>query len=746
VRETISIPWLHWIPLLPLLGAAVNLIIGRKLPRWLSALVGCATVAASCALAIAAVIGLHETSRSLRDVWYLWIQSGAADKTVGALNIPLSFTVDPLAGVMILVVTFVGFLIHVYSIGYMAHDPRRSTFFGYLNLFMGAMLILVLGDSLPVLFIGWEGVGFCSYALIGFWFTNEAYANAGRKAFVVNRIGDFGFLLGIFLLWTLTQRLDFAGLSDPHSIAALKDASRLTMPGFLRALNLSPAFYVGLLLFIGACGKSAQIPLYVWLPDAMAGPTPVSALIHAATMVTAGVYMVARMSFVYVLAPEAMMVVAGVGTATALFAAIIGFAQNDIKKVLAYSTVSQLGFMFAAVGCGAFPAGIFHLFTHAFFKAGLFLGAGSVMHAMGDRTDIRMMGGLRRKIPITHAVFVVYCLAIAGIPPLAGFFSKDDILLGEFTTHIDVWPAWYGKVLWAALSLAALGTAFYMWRLYFLVFSGESRAPADVQHHIHESPKVMTIPLIVLAVGAALLGFLGMPSVWHAPSVVAEWLENGMFPRAPEVEPGVVWGLMGVATALAAVGMLAAWALYRNGPQGAERIVRALGPVHRIVANKFYVDEAYDFLLVRPFRWLAHALFGFVDRILIDGILVNGPGLVVGLFGRVARAWQNGDVQRYLLAMLVGLAAIFFFASRPKTEFTSQTDGLSVRFHAAVGDGVERRGAKAEWDFDGDGTFDGDGVDVSHSYAAPGTYPVVLRVTDLFGHTVTVKHPVEVGR
>jgi NADH-quinone oxidoreductase subunit L len=586
------------------------------------------------------------------------------------------------------------------------------------------------------LFIGWEGVGTCSYLLIGFWYTKEANADAGRKAFIVNRIGDFGFLLGIFLLWTVTKRLDFDGIFA--RTAALASPAALT-----GGLGQPPAFWIGLLLFVGACGKSAQIPLYVWLPDAMAGPTPVSALIHAATMVTAGVYMVARMGAVYLISPAAMMVVAGIGTLTAIFAAIIGFAQTDIKRVLAYSTVSQLGFMFAAVGAGAFGAGIFHLFTHAFFKAGLFLGAGSVMHAMGDRTDIMGMGGLRKKIPITHAVFVVYCLAIAGIPPFAGFFSKDDILAGVFSTHLD-WPAWYAKTLWAVLSVAALGTAFYMWRLYFLVFGGQSRADAETQHHIHESPRVMTMPLVVLALGALGLGFLGMPEVFGAPSFVAEWFGAGTFPHPAEPAEGTVWMLMGLATALGVVGIAAAWALYRNGPAGAAGIARALGPVKTLVANKFYVDEAYDLLFVRPYRWLAHALFAFVDRILIDGILVSGPAFVVGIFGRAARAWQNGDVQRYLLAMLVGLAAIFWFTTRPSTDFTSTAgEDQTVRFHADLGDGVERRGAKADWDF-GDGSAHTAGPDPQHRFTSPGSYTVVLSVSDLFGHTQTVRHTVEV--
>src|SRR5262249_29845475 len=447
--------------------------------------------------------------------------------------------------------------------------------------------ILVLGDSLPVLFIGWEGVGLCSYLLIGFWYTEEKNATAGRKAFIVNRIGDFAFLLGMFLLFSGTNVLNIQDLATAGT--RLREVPH-------GGMGMSLAFWSALLLFGGAIGKSAQIPLYVWLPDAMAGPTPVSALIHAATMVTAGVYMVARMSFLYVLAPQAMMVVAGIGAATALFAAIIGFAQTDIKRVLAYSTVSQLGFMFVGVGVGAFSAGIFHLFTHAFFKAGLFLAAGSVMHAMGDKTDIMEMGGLKEKTPITHGVFLVYCLAIAGIPVFSGFFSKDDILLGAYAAELDGWPEWYGKVLWGVLSAAALGTAFYMFRLYFLVFGGKSRADAVTQAHIHESPPAMTIPLVVLAVGATLLGFLGLPKfIGH--SFVEQWLSLPESKGAAEASNGLVGALMGGATALALVGIVAAWAVYRDGPERAARITEAIAPLKRLVQNKFYVDEIYDFLI-----------------------------------------------------------------------------------------------------------------------------------------------------
>jgi NADH-quinone oxidoreductase subunit L len=728
---------LYWIPLLPLLGAAINLIVGKRLPRWLVSAVACTSVGLACAYTLWLVIGpFYDAWAAARtsgarlapfvDTVTTWIQAGR-------LKIDLSFLLDPLAAVMICVVTFVGFLIHVYSIGYMAHDKRLATYFGYLNLFTGAMLILVLGDSLPVLFIGWEGVGVCSYLLIGFWFTEDKNANAGKKAFIVNRIGDFAFLLGMFLLFSGTSTLNIQELG-----AAGSTLSKVPQGG----MGMSLAFWAALLLFGGAIGKSAQIPLYVWLPDAMAGPTPVSALIHAATMVTAGVYMVARMSFLYVLAPQAMMIVAGVGAATALFAAIIGFAQNDIKKVLAYSTVSQLGFMFVGVGVGAFTAGIFHLFTHAFFKAGLFLAAGSVMHAMGDKTDIMEMGGLRKKTPITHAVFLVYCLAIAGIPPLAGFFSKDDILLGAYAAELGGWPEWYGKLLWGVLSAAALGTAFYMFRLYFLVFHGKSRADAVTQAHIHESPPAMTIPLVVLAIGAALLGFLGLPE-FLGSSFVAQWLG---FPEA-EHPTGLVLGLMGGATALAIVGIVAAWAIYKDGPERAARIGDALGPLVRLVQNKFYVDELYDLVIVRPFKWLARALFFAIDRIIIDKILVEGPAKVVAVVGRAVRAYQNGDLQRYLLLMVIGLGTVFYFATCNATpEIVIEPGaGNTVTFHAMLKDGVARRQVKLEWDLDGDGKTDAVAPDVSKTYDTPGEKKIVLTVTDDFGKVRKIARTVDVG-
>ncbi|HEX2689463.1 MAG TPA: NADH-quinone oxidoreductase subunit L, partial [Kofleriaceae bacterium] len=516
--QFLGLPILAWIPALPLLGALINLTLGRRLAKQTIHTIAIAAVAGACVLAIYLAFWWlpHEGDAvtSSAQIVYTWIE-------VGSFKAQLAFRLDTLSAVMILIVTFVGTLIHIYSTGYMAHEPRYSAFFGYLNLFTGAMLILVLAANMPVMFIGWEGVGLCSFLLIGFWYENEAFATAGRKAFVFNRIGDFAFLLGMFLLFWATKGIDVDTLVHATKGASGLGATELeklkgviASRGSLDFANLAnpamgPAYVqgfwsnerlaaaAGILLFIGACGKSAQLPLFVWLPDAMAGPTPVSALIHAATMVTAGVYMVCRLSFLYASSTTALIVVATVGLLTALAAAFMAFAQTDLKKVLAYSTVSQLGFMFVAAGTGNWTAAIFHVGTHAFFKACLFLGAGSVMHSLeheGSTTpgDIMTMGGLRRRLPLTHATFLISCLAIAGIFPFSGFFSKDEILGGAFTVHPPGWPNWYGTFLWAGLLLGALGTAFYMWRLYFMVFSGEERS--EEAKHAHESPLSMTVP------------------------------------------------------------------------------------------------------------------------------------------------------------------------------------------------------------------------------------------------------------
>jgi NADH-quinone oxidoreductase subunit L len=583
---------LHMIPLLPLLGAAYLILFGRRHTRGVVQTLASLTVFASFVIsADAFFFGLPQVVHQggISELVYSWFSGGNVD-------VDLSLRMDALSGLLCLVVTFIGTLIHVYSAGYMAHDEDYPRFFAYLNLFCGAMLMLVLGDSLPVMFIGWEGVGLASYLLIGFWYKEHANASAGKKAFITNRIGDFGFLIGMFLLFRATGTLDIPGI-----LGAAQTGGALTAPLWL---GQSVAFWAGVFLFVGAAGKSAQIPLYVWLPDAMAGPTPVSALIHAATMVTAGVYLVARMSAVYMLAPAALAIVAVVGALTALFAAIIGFAQNDFKKVLAYSTVSQLGFMFVGVGTGNFAGGIFHLFTHAFFKAGLFLCAGSVMHAMSGSGDITKMGGLARRLPWTTRVFQVCWLAICGVPIFSGFFSKDAILDGAFATEVyGHGLAWVGPLVGSILLVAALGTAFYMSRLYYLVFTGPCRADEHTQEHIHESPFSMVFPIVLLAVGAALAGLVGIPPAIrelfgkHGESTLAVWLEPAV--GAPlEVAHRTEWMAMGFSTLIALAGIGLAYLFYGGGYRApAHAFARRAPGLVALVRDKFRVDELYGFSL-----------------------------------------------------------------------------------------------------------------------------------------------------
>jgi NADH-quinone oxidoreductase subunit L len=725
-----GIPTVAWIPLLPLLGALINLTLGRRLSKQTVHTIAIAAVAGACGLALYLVFGdlvdkfrdKPETASLVQTV-YTWIE-------VGSFKAQLAFRLDTLSAVMVLIITFVGALIHIYSTGYMAHDPRYAAFFGYLNLFTGAMLILVLGANLPVMFIGWEGVGLCSYLLIGFWFENDAFASAGRKAFIVNRIGDLGFLLGMFLLFWATKdvhlgdptmgSLDFANLKDPGL-----DATYVAT--YLHGDRLAAA--AGILLFIGACGKSAQIPLYVWLPDAMAGPTPVSALIHAATMVTAGVYMVCRMSFLYSSSTTAMIVVATIGLLTALAAAFMAFAQTDLKKVLAYSTVSQLGFMFVAAGTGNWTAAIFHLMTHAFFKACLFLGAGSVMHGMehgGSTTpgDITTMGGLRKHMKITRITFLISCLAIAGVAPFAGFFSKDEILGGAWSVHPPGWPPFYGKILWAGLAIAALGTAFYMWRLYFLVFSGEERSEAA--KHAHESPSSMTVPLIILAGLASIAGLIGLPHLegvhlpgfthafahWLEPSVSMTFHHEGL-PIHGEVSDATTIILMIVALAIGLTGIGLAWMFYGRGkPSPTVDKLTDVGPLaglYEASKHKLWVDEFYDAVIVRPFRALARGLLEIVDKFIIDTVAVNGSAFVVGLFGRLSRWFQNGQVQRYLVGVVIGAAGLFAVTQcrHRDATFTYTQLGDQLEFRADTGFGLAK-GVKYRWDFDGDGEPDRD--------------------------------------
>jgi NADH-quinone oxidoreductase subunit L len=639
-------PHLWLLPALPLAAVALNLLLGDRLGRRGVGWLACGAVGLSFLWAVASVLrlaALPAAHRMLVEPVYTWMR-------VGDLAVDVSFLLDPLSAVMILVVTGVGFLIHVYSTGYMAHDPDVRRFFLYLNLFMFAMLTLVLADNFLLMFVGWEGVGLCSYLLIGFWYARPAAAAAGKKAFIVNRIGDFGALLAMFMLFTATGTLQYGRMFAlaPHVFAA--GGALITA--------------ATLLLFLGATGKSAQLPLYVWLPDAMEGPTPVSALIHAATMVTAGVYLVARAHVLFQLAPLSLATVAWVGAATALFAATIGLAQNDIKRVLAYSTVSQLGYMFLALGVGAFGAGIFHLMTHAFFKALLFLGAGSVIHALSDEQDLRKMGGLAPRLPWTHGTMLVATLAIAGLPPLAGFFSKDEILSAAFASgHRAIW----------LLGLAgAVLTAFYMFRLYILAFRGRPRLTHEAEHHLHESPPAMIVPLFVLAVLSAVGGLVGPPLMegghpfarWLAPvfasGVPAEGhAAGGHLPAATE------WGLIAISVLAALAGIAGAFRAYLQRPELATRLRERFAGLHRALLNKYWVDELYGALVVRPLVRVAQALWTFWDTKVVDG-LVNGVGATVEGASAVLRLLQTGFVGTYALLFSLGVAALLLhFLRRP---------------------------------------------------------------------------------
>jgi NADH-quinone oxidoreductase subunit L len=655
--------YLWAIILFPLAGAVVNGLAGRRIGRGNVTLV--AIVAMVGALAISTIaFSWTLQGQTLQFRGEPWFRVPGPDGRA-LISIGWGLFVDRLAGTMIMVVTGVGTLIHVYSASYMSHedDAGYARYFTYLNLFVAAMLTLVLGDSLVLTFVGWEGVGLCSYLLIGFWYTDPQKAFAGRKAFVTNRIGDFGFLIGVFAL------LSIFGTASYQEIAAMArqiDPAATIQAGVFSGRTFEWAITFALIgLFIGATGKSAQIPLYVWLPDAMAGPTPVSALIHAATMVTAGVYLVARNAYLFSLSPAAMATVTIVGAVTALVAALIAFVQTDIKKVLAYSTVSQLGFMFIGVGTGAWWAGILHLVTHAFFKGCLFLGAGSVMHGMGDETDIRKMGGLWRKMPVTALTFGISTLAITGFVPLSGFWSKDAILGNALFSHNPVWPA-VGPIAYGIGVAAALGTAFYMSRLFFMTFVGKPRTPAA--EHAHESSPVMTVPLVVLAVLAivALVLALPAPGQFH---LVFDRFMNPVFGTGTERllqvghfdgEPHGAWPYF-AAWGIAALGTVVAWTMYA-GPalEAPGKLMRSFPALYRFTYDKFRVDELYDAILIEPLRFLAYILWRVVDVFAIDGILVNGVARAVGFAATVARLLQNGDLQRYAAVMAVAAAAILW--------------------------------------------------------------------------------------
>jgi NADH-quinone oxidoreductase subunit L len=691
---------IYLIPLFPAFGAAMMFFFGRKLQKSTVSAVCVGAVVVAFVFACFTVLDYshfsHGTGQPFEKSVYTWLGSGDGgitfvkkDGTTAAFNVDAGFLLDPLSVIWLLFVTGVGMLIHIYSVGYMAHEGGYYRFFGYLNLFMFAMLTLILANNYVLMFVGWEGVGLCSYLLIGFYFHRKSASDAANKAFIVNRIGDAGFILGAFtLVWYLGS----------FQYTAINHALR------------SGAFQIGdpvltaaaLLLFVGACGKSAQLPLYVWLPDAMEGPTPVSALIHAATMVTAGVYMVARSNAIFVLAPNAMKTVAIVGALTAIFAASIGLVQNDIKRVLAYSTVSQLGYMFLALGVGAFAAGVFHVFTHAFFKALLFLGSGSVIHAMSGEQDMKFMGDLRERTPTTFWTMFVGMLAIAGIPGLAGFFSKDEIL----------WQAWSSeggayRILWFVGFATALMTAFYMGRLIFLTFFGKPRMSHEVEHHIHESPKSMTVPLVVLAIGSVVAGWLGIPHSLGGSNVFGKFLEpvfakeaHVLSAEAPaqlaagekeeEKTDPMEYALMGLSIGAAIVGLGLAWRAYaRAGKDYKEPIAETAPPLYRALYNKWFVDEAYDYAftgrrkvgdvrlgvlglgeasswfdskiidgVVNDAGWVTRAvatLSTWWDKWIIDGVGVNGPAILARMLSYPARLFEWGLVQWYALVMTAGL-------------------------------------------------------------------------------------------
>jgi NADH-quinone oxidoreductase subunit L len=631
--------YLFLIPLFPLLGFLINGLLSRFLGEKTIGAIASAMVFAS--LVIAAIgffelLALPEHDRLFSQTLYQWMSTGAF-----AIDVSLRF--DALSALMVLVVTGVGFLIHVYSIGYMHGERGFGRFFAFLNLFTFMMLLLVLGNNFLVMFLGWEGVGLCSYLLIGFYYdrvfdqeTGLTCAQAGKKAFIVNRVGDFGFLLGMFLIFATFGSLNFDQV-------------------FSQANTISPATATAicLLLFVGATGKSAQLPLYVWLPDAMAGPTPVSALIHAATMVTAGVYMVARSSALYLQSPAAMSVVAIIGAATAIFAATIALTSPDIKKVLAYSTVSQLGYMFLACGVGAFAAGIFHLMTHAFFKALLFLGAGSVMHGMAGETRLEKMGGLKNHMPITWRTFLVGGLALSGIPIFAGFFSKDEILWKTFSS------AHGSKVLWA-IGLAAAGlTAFYVFRMIFMAFYGPARYNHETVPHVHESPLLMSAPLIILAGLSTIGGLIGVPLVFNK---IEEYL-HPVFAHTGAVgeehgEPGVELGLMILSVLVAGLGIYLAALIYLKKPQMADQLAASWRPLYQLLRKKYYVDEIYETLFVKPIHWLSESfLWKIFDVEIIDG-LVNGSAKFFGGLSSALRYTNSGVVQTYALSIIAGILAI----------------------------------------------------------------------------------------
>ncbi len=617
-----------YIVLLPLIGFIINGLLGKKMPKNVVGIFGTLMVVIPFFLSVSLFLQIKETSQPIQYVWFNWI-------TLNEITLNIGFYIDQLSVWMMMIITGIGSVIHIYSIGYMHDDEGFYKFFSYLNLFIFSMLTLIMGSSYLIMFFGWEGVGLCSYLLIGFWFKNKEYGYAARKAFVMNRIGDLGFLLGMFLIWNQFKSLDFVQILPNISML---DNSTLTA--------------IALLLFIGAVGKSAQLPLFTWLPDAMAGPTPVSALIHAATMVTAGIYLVIRSNAIFLGSEVAQEVILVVALVTSLMAALIAIQQNDIKKVLAYSTVSQLGLMFVALGVGAYDTALFHLTTHAFFKALLFLGAGSVIHAMSGEQDIRSMGGLRKKLPSTYWTFLIGTLAIIGFPLMSGFFSKDEILARSFA---------YAPWVWGMVLVISILTAFYMLRLFYLTFFGDFKGTHHQKDHLHESPSSMTIPLWILAILSLAGGLLNIPELFHGNHFLASWLEPVITGRVGihEISHTTEWILMGVTTAII-LGII--YYSYRK-----YAVNKAIAPaddkihgLNKTFANKFYVDEIYDTVIVEPVLFGSRVAHDYMEKSFIDRI-VEGFGSIVKGLANIVRKTQDGNLEIYLLGMVIGAIALFLY-------------------------------------------------------------------------------------
>lgn len=638
MNNVLQIVWL--IPFLPLVGFLINGLGRNQLSKSLSGIIGSGVILGSFLISVYAFLQVKGGNTHVAH-YFDFINTGT-------LHIGFDFQVDQLSSLFLLIITGVGFLIHVYSTSYMHEESSKdfAKYFSYLNLFVFSMLLLVMGANYVIMFIGWEGVGLCSYLLIGYWFRNTAYNNAAKKAFVMNRIGDLGFLLALFWLLNKLGTLDYGGHIGNQDVTGVFTLYASKLTNFdITAITL--------LLFVGATGKSAQIPLYTWLPDAMAGPTPVSALIHAATMVTAGIYMIARSNVLFTLAPLSQTVITITGLATALLAATIALKQNDIKKVLAYSTVSQLGYMFVGLGVGAYTGAVFHVMTHAFFKALLFLGAGSVIHAMGGEQDMRNMGGLKKHMSITHLTFLLGCLAIAGMPPFSGFFSKDEILAAAFSKN---------PVYWGLGVLGALMTAFYMFRLYAMTFQGKFRGTHEQEHHLHESPAAITIPLAILAILAVAGGWVGIPELFmHGGHKLEAFLEPVFASSAALVKSheghlshATEYALMGASVGGALIALVIAWNLFSKY-QKAETAETGIG---KILADKWYIDELYDTVIVKPLNAVAAFFNSFVEKSGIDGF-VNGIGKAVNYGSRQVRLLQSGLVGTYVLLMVIGILVLF---------------------------------------------------------------------------------------